>query len=130
MNRRILVADDDEAIREMTQEILEREHYVVDSVDNGGSLVERAMSDSYNLILTDNHMPGMLGVDAVREIRAKDGPNRFTPIVMMTGVPGGRGDNGYFEQIKEEARGAGVGEVLQKPFVFEDLMYAVGRYVK
>ena len=53
----------------------------------------------YDVIITDNHMPQMEGVEMVRTIRARDGA---TPIMMLTGSP----------RIEAEARAAGVSDFL------------------
>ena len=64
--RRILVVDDDESLRRVTQVQLEQAGYQVATAPSGADAL-RLMADSrYDLVITDLKMPGMSGLDLLR----------------------------------------------------------------
>jgi len=79
----------------------------------------RAEPQRYALVLTDETMPDMSGVDLVREMR-RVRPD--LPIVLMSGYSGA--------QLAERAHAAGVGEVLRKPLVRRDIAEALARALR
>ena len=106
---RILIADDEELIREMYRDDLTETFpdLEVDEVDNGKSLVEQALANQgqYSLILTDYEMPVMDGISAICQIRQQD---QQTPIYMIAGQSDTErftkaaleaGANGYFPKL-------------------------------
>ncbi len=42
------------------------------------------MGETYDLLIFDQHMPQMTGLEAMRAIRETDGPNRYTPALIWT----------------------------------------------
>ena len=60
---KILVIDDERAIRNTLKEILEFEGYTVDVAENGRTGLERALTGTYDLIFTDIKMPEMDGIE-------------------------------------------------------------------
>jgi CheY-like chemotaxis protein len=79
---RVLVADDDFAIKVLVTAMLEVLDCLVDRVENGAEALERMATKHYDLVLTDLYMPVMDGYRLSREIRSQ-WPN--TKIVIMTG---------------------------------------------
>ncbi len=79
---RVLVVDDDDAVRSVTCEMLKRSNYDVTSVDNGQAALDALAGASFELILLDVGMPGMSGVE-VYEILRKDLPEQ--KVLFMTG---------------------------------------------
>ena len=81
---------------------------IIDAVSDGESLVKRVRENSYNLILTDNNMPGMSGLDAIQEIRNFDDK---TPIYMMSCIHDEKlerlvkqfGGNGFIRKADEKS---------------------------
>ena len=67
---RILVADDDPAIRAMLRELLSDEGYEVVEASDGRSAVELALSLHPQVVLMDLRMPQLDGMEATREIKA------------------------------------------------------------
>ncbi len=82
-NRRILVAEDNEANQFVVREILERAGAVVEIAGDGRVAVEKALRDPYDLVLMDMQMPEVDGLEATRRIRAELGGQPL-PIVALT----------------------------------------------
>ena len=79
---RALVVDDSTVMRRvLTGALRNADILEVDEAANGQEAVEFAVKNTYDIILMDWNMPVMLGIDAVREIRAK---GVTAPIIMVT----------------------------------------------
>lgn len=70
----------------LTRELLRRRGHVVTEVTCGEAAVRAMESGSFDLVLTDIHMPGMDGIEAAEAIRAHETKTgrRRTPIVALT----------------------------------------------
>ncbi|MBO4434238.1 MAG: sigma-54-dependent Fis family transcriptional regulator [Bacteroidales bacterium] len=79
---RILIADDERAIRYSLKEILEMEDYQVDTAENGTEAVEKAEKEKYDAIFCDIKMPGMDGMEVLDRLVA-DGVE--SPVIMISG---------------------------------------------
>ncbi|KAG9011616.1 hypothetical protein FRB93_002677 [Tulasnella sp. JGI-2019a] len=66
---RLLLADDNDLIREIMQETLANMNFIVDTVSDGEQAVEAAQTGKYHLILMDGQMPGVDGYEATKRIR-------------------------------------------------------------
>ncbi len=77
---RVLVVDDDVELCELVAEYLEPEGFSVDVADDGLAGVERALADTYAIIVLDVMLPGINGFEVLRRIRAKS----RTPVLMLT----------------------------------------------
>ncbi|MDE5907651.1 MAG: response regulator [Lachnospiraceae bacterium] len=113
---RILVADDDEKVCQSIQNFMEDTGVLVDTVSSGEAAVEAARITRkegafYQMILIDWKMPGMDGIEAVRQIRGS--VSEQIPILLMTAYDR--------EEIEEEAIRAGVFGFLAKPFFVSEL---------
>ena len=72
MSQRILIADDEEAIRRLVASYLSDEGFVVEEVGNGRAAVDRIDREPpIDLMVLDVRMPELNGVDALREIRRR-----------------------------------------------------------
>ncbi|MEG1935015.1 MAG: response regulator, partial [Rikenellaceae bacterium] len=60
---RILVVDDERAIRNTLKEVLEYENYVVDTASSGSEALDMIGQKSYNLVITDIFMDNMSGIE-------------------------------------------------------------------
>jgi DNA-binding response OmpR family regulator len=81
---RILVVDDDEAIRNTVKAILEDEGYRVDLASTGSEAIAKTQKRAYNLALLDIRLPDMEGVELLKSM--KDTVPRMRKI-MVTGYP-------------------------------------------
>jgi DNA-binding response OmpR family regulator len=77
---RVLLIDDEPAIRDAVGYSLRAEGYEVDVVQDGEAGLEAALSDHYDVVVLDLMLPGMSGSDVCRRIRAESA----VPIIMLT----------------------------------------------
>lgn len=83
MNRRVLIVDDETAIREMIVLALEMAGYETVEAADGLQALHLIQSQPFDLVLMDWMMPGASGLETARRIR-KDEQNKGLPIVMLT----------------------------------------------
>ena len=79
---KILIVDDERAIRNSLKEILEMEDYVVDTAENGEEAVEKASKEKFDAIFCDIKMPKMDGTQVLDTLVA-DGIE--SPVIMISG---------------------------------------------
>ena len=79
---RILIIDDERAIRYSLKEILEMEEYQVETAENGAEGIEKAEKEKFDAIFCDIKMPGMDGIE-VLETLLRDGVE--SPMIMISG---------------------------------------------
>ena len=84
---KILVIDDERAIRNTLKDILEFEGYTIDLAENGKVGLEKALATTYDLIYTDIKMPEMDGLDMLQAYRqaVKENGVEEAPVVMISG---------------------------------------------
>ena len=103
MNK-ILIIDDDEELCELVSEYLTVEGFTIESVNDGASGLERALSGDYDMVILDVMLPKMNGFDVLRNLRETS----KLPVIMLTA----RGDD--MERIVGLEIGAD--DYLPKPF--------------
>jgi CheY-like chemotaxis protein len=101
--RRILLVDDDARVREMLREVITTLGYEVGVAERGDVGLTRFKEHPVDLVITDQMMPGMSGLQLAAEIRVL-APT--VPIVLLTGYA--------TEAAAGEARRLGV-KILSKP---------------
>lgn len=82
---KILVAEDDDINRELIKEVLSSEGYEVVAVGDGMQLIELAIKEKPDLILTDIQMPNMSGDSMIAMIEEYDDLVNV-PVIIMTGM--------------------------------------------
>jgi CheY-like chemotaxis protein len=117
-HKRILVAEDLDADRELARQFLHSEGYQVEIVADGVEAVAAVQSGNFALVLMDLQMPHMDGFAAAKAIRDLGGPTRNIPIIAMTG-------NVSPEQIRSIKEAGMIGQV-RKPIEGNDLLREVG----
>jgi two-component system phosphate regulon response regulator PhoB len=83
MPARILVADDEESVRQLLQIVLQHEGYEVVLATNGAEALLAAHNNPPDLILLDWMMPVLDGLSVLKQLR-KDAATRDIPILMLT----------------------------------------------
>jgi len=82
-NLHILVVEDDISLRQLNTEALSGSGYSVDAAADGAAAWEALNIDSYDLLITDNDMPKVSGVELLRKLRAG---RMDLPVIMATGA--------------------------------------------
>ncbi len=116
----VLIIDDEAAIRESLQTLLEFEGYSVETADDGEQGLTRIAERPYDLILLDFALPERNGIEILRDIRERDAE---LPVIMITAY--GTVENAV------NAMQAGATNFIQKPWdnekLLADVRTAVGR---
>jgi two-component system OmpR family response regulator len=112
--RRILLVDDDHGIRQLYADVLARSGYHVDTADNGASGWRALNASYYDLLITDNTMPGVTGLELIKKLRSED---MLLPVILASGtVPAEELNRCPWLQLDA---------VLPKPFSIEELLETV-----
>lgn len=82
VRQRILVVDDDHDIRQLCVELLADSGYEVEAAKDGAAGWDALQADRYDLVITDNKMPRMTGIEMIAKLR--DAKMKL-PIIMATG---------------------------------------------
>ena len=116
MNRqiRILVVEDEEAIRTGLIDVLVFHGYATDSAASGPEGLEKALTGKFDLILLDIMLPGMDGYEVCDRIRAGD---RNQPIIMLTAKTS---DEEIVHGLK-----LGADDYVAKPFSIQQLVLRI-----
>ena len=117
----VMIVDDQHSLVALTEETLAALGYEPVGFDSSMAALQafRAEPQRFDLVLTDQTMPDLSGVDLAREIRRV---RPELPVVLMSGYSGA--------QIAERARAAGVADLLRKPLVRRDIAEALGRALR
>ena len=110
---KILVADDEQNIRELIKKYAKYEGFEVDDASNGLEVIEKAKDNEYDIIIMDIMMPELDGFSAVREIR------KFSDIPVI--VLSARGE----EYDKLHGFELGIDDYVVKPFSPKELMMRI-----
>ncbi len=111
---RILVVDDEPAIRRLNSDLLMEAGYEADAVADGAMAWDTLRRNRYDLLITDNLMPNMSGVELLEKLHAC---HRFVPVIMATGtIPA--------EEVKCQPWFR-IATLLLKPYTMQELLEAV-----
>jgi CheY-like chemotaxis protein len=113
---RILIVDDEEAIRLLVSTILSQSECAVDATGDAGEAFAKLESTSYDIVLMDIRMPGMSGMELYARVIDKH-PELTGKVIFMTGDSSDLTTRAFLEQNKLT--------FLTKPFDIETLLKKV-----
>ncbi|GEM_PF-785917 len=116
----ILVAEDNELLRELALRQLQMLGLSGETAANGQEVLERLARRRYDLILMDICMPGMDGFQATRALREAEraSSSRRTPVIGVTGVSN-----------RDQCLEAGLDDFVAKPLMIEQLQTVLQRWL-
>jgi DNA-binding NtrC family response regulator len=116
---RILIADDEQVQREMLEGFLVKQGYGIGTAADGSQALEKFKGSGFDLVLTDFRMPGMDGIQLLRELK------RLNPEVMVV-VLTAFGTVGTAVAAMKE----GAYDYLNKPIDLDELLLLIQRVEK
>jgi two-component system response regulator PilR (NtrC family) len=119
MSERILIADDEEIIRDSLSFVLQKENYEVATAPNGAIALEKHLADPYDIIITDIEMPEMKGPELLDRVL------QATPEVFVILITAFASINTAIDALRK-----GAYDYIMKPIEFDDLKLRVARLVK
>jgi len=116
MNERILIVEDEEALRMTLSDRLRSEGYEIETAADGAAGLQKATEQAYDLVLLDVMLPRKSGLDVCKDIRAA---GMAVPILMLTAKG----------QSVDKIVGLKIGadDYVTKPFDSMELLYASSR---
>lgn len=121
IGRRALVVDDNALNRDVLETMLRRHGMAVVTAENGAQAVEALLAEDFDLILMDNQMPVMNGLEACRRIRALPTAKARVPIIGLSG--------GARAVDRDAGLAAGMSDYLPKPITMSGLRDVMARWV-
>lgn len=115
---RILVADDQAANVMVLRRLLERAGHRVQVVDDGDSVLAALEADPFDAVITDLHMPGLSGLEIMKQARFMQAGSKRTPFIVLTADA--------TLEARTECERAGAHAFLPKPVMVERLLDALG----
>ncbi len=113
---RILVVDDDESMRKAMVRVLEKNGYTTTVAGDGETAVACLNKQSFDVVVSDVHMPNMTGLELLAAIRKRD---LELPVILLTGAPS--------IEAADEAKRLGAMNYLAKPVDNPRLLTTVAR---
>lgn len=110
----ILVVEDDREIRELNSKALTRSGFLVDAVEDGAIAWGAIQQESYDLIVTDNDMPNLTGMELLQKLYAA---RMALPAILATGI--------VPQQEMMRHPWLEIEAVLLKPYSFIELLHKV-----
>ena len=104
---KILVVDDEAALRSLLADMCVMKGFRVDSAKDGAEGLKYVEDARYDLVIVDYEMPVMNGIEFVRRVREKGNP---LPIIGVSAL-----------EVGDAFMNAGATSFLQKPFRFEEI---------
>jgi len=115
--KKVLLVDDDIHAREALRLVLESQQLECIEVGNGSEAIDWLSTQQADLIISDNQMPVLTGLDFIDQIQLGERTPHQTPIILLSGH--------LEEQDKYRAREAGVFAILDKPCNFSTFLSMV-----
>jgi two-component system, LuxR family, response regulator FixJ len=110
----IYVIDDDESVRDSLDFLLRSSQFLVKTYDSAAAFLETLPDIAFGCIITDVRMPGLSGIELLKQLRERDVK---IPVIVMTG----HGD----VPLAVEAMKIGAADFFEKPFDSDSIVAAV-----
>jgi DNA-binding NtrC family response regulator len=111
---RVLIVDDNREIRSILEEYLREEGYLASGAGNAQEALDMQAQMAFDLVITDLNMPGMTGIDLIKEISKGE---QGTEFIIITGYAS--------LDTAIEAVKAGAFDYIVKPFRIEELKVVI-----
>ncbi|PJJ59790.1 response regulator [Hymenobacter chitinivorans] len=116
---KILLVEDEPKVASFLHKGLTEQTHAVDIATDGVTGLRLALSNPYDLLILDNLLPGLSGLEVCRQVRTQ---NSSVPILMLTALG----------ETDDKIRGldAGADDYLVKPFAFQELLARIRALVR
>ena len=111
---RILLVDDDRELRTLNAELLVQSGYRVDTAEDGASGWKALKANCYDILITDNTMPGVTGLELIKKLRSED---MALAVILASGTA-------PMEELTENPW-MQIDALLPKPYTIADLVKTV-----
>ena len=116
--KKILIVEDDSAIAEFLQDLLELEGYTAATTEKAEYVEKLLSGDLPDLILLDVLLSGKDGREIVKQLKSQD-ETKHIPVIMFSAHP----------SAEKTAREAGADDFIAKPFEVDELLEMLERWV-
>jgi len=120
MIHKVLVVDDEMPVRDLLNDLLKREEYKVTTCSTGEEALEMLKKDSFDIVLLDIKLPGISGLEVLKNIRDTD---KCLPVIMITGF-------GYNEDLICKTKEFGCSGYIGKNMPVAQIISTFKQYAK
>ncbi len=121
MSHAVLIVDDEATLARNLAVYLERQNYTVRVATSGEEGLQQFAEFKPDVVLLDNNLPGISGLEVLQRIRAGESQDTQVPVVLMTGFGG--------IEVAVEAMKLGAADYLTKPVSLGELKLLVERLI-
>lgn len=117
----ILLVEDHTMVRLLAKQLLTKNNFDVDAVENGETALLLTLEKQYDLILMDLKLPNLDGFDVAKIIRALRNNNALIPILALT--------SSTKDEVMEQMKEAGLTDYIGKPFDASEVLEKIQHYL-
>lgn len=122
-NKKLLLVDDDESLRQMYNLILTKADYDLTVAVDGLDGLAKARQGGFDLVLLDLMMPNLDGIGFLKGLREEGPKKSMGPVIVLSNA-------GYDEVAKEAISLGAKGFLMKADLLPKDLLKAVGEYLE
>jgi CheY-like chemotaxis protein len=120
MSKTMLIIEDDIVTRDLLRLVFEYEGFTCMEAENGSMGLAMLESQAFDMIILDNAMPVMTGLEFLENLQHKPQPQQsYTPVIMITGL--------LNPNIRENATKLGAYAIVEKPYDLGELRALVSQ---
>lgn len=120
MPKTVMVVDDAESMRGLVSITLNNAGYSTVEAESGMDALEKLSVQPVNMIISDVNMPGMNGIELVKQLKSNPS-HKFIPVVMLT--------THKTDDMKRQGQAAGAKAWIVKPFKPETILKVVQKII-